>query len=186
VESQRQPFIEECLRSVDSQSYCECSFGQFSELFRDEDFSQEMPKNDPRFQQLATQIQAHCLDKLPEASVRQGVVAGCVGEEPKKQAYCDCSWETLRKYYAVADILHNEPGSPEWLAGQRQVATACRGKFPAELAASDFLKACTAGGTKSAEQCSCAWKKVLKKYSIEDLVTNLADISKVPDLDQCR
>ena len=186
LESQRAPFIEGCMESIQSKDYCECGFGEFAILFKDADFSQEMPKDDPRMGQLAIKMKEKCSDKYPEPKAKEQFLQGCAENEAKKDPYCNCAWTELRKSLSVGDILTYLPGNTKFAQAKQGIPAACKGKYPAELASNDFVAACQKDGKKTEKQCQCMWKKVNKKYTVEELVAGVGDPSKVPGLDQCK
>lgn len=186
VESQRAAFIEDCMRSSQAEDYCACGFAQVAEVFKDVDFSQDLPKDDPRMAEAAARMKASCSDKFPEEKAREKFLLGCVENDPKREPYCTCAWSELRNTLSVGDILtHDPPGSAKWSDAKKGIPKACKGKYPADVASNDFMSDCKRNPQHTDKQCQCRWKKLTRKFSIEDLVAGTADPSQVKDLDKC-
>jgi hypothetical protein len=186
MESQRGAFIEGCMDKVQGNEYCDCGFAQFAEIFKDADLSKEIPEDDPRMGQLAVQMKEACSDKFPEPKAKEQFLKGCAEKQSNKDTYCNCAWTELRKTLSVGDILTFQPGNTKFMDAKKGIPRACKGKYPAELALSDFLNACKKDGQKTEKQCQCLWKKVTKKFSIEELVVGTGDVSKVAGLNACK
>jgi hypothetical protein len=174
VESQREPFIQSCLTKVKSPDYCACGFEQFREVFKDADMTQDIPANDPRLATLQQKTQAACASKLPEDQIKGVFLATCVGTEKRKAPYCDCKWPALRKNLAVADFVGDFQG-PRFDEAKKAVVTACKGKFPTDVAKAEFMAGCTKDDSARGKACECIWKKLKAKYSTEDLVEGTVD-----------
>ncbi|HEY5956907.1 MAG TPA: hypothetical protein VIV60_10155 [Polyangiaceae bacterium] len=187
IESQRAPFIEGCMKNIPVAEYCECGFVQFSTLFKDADLSKEIAPADPRMQELSNRTRSECSNKVPEATVKEHTMQSCVAGDVKKEPYCDCAWNVLRSKLSVGEIwAFQAPASPQWSEAKLRIPKSCKGKYPRDLAASEFLEACKKDGEKSEKQCLCVWKKVSKRFSIEEIVAGTADPSQLKDLDKCK
>jgi hypothetical protein len=186
LESQREPFIDACMESIGSKPYCECGFAQFAEIFRGADFEKAPPKDDPRMEQLAVKMKEACADKFPEAKALEQFVQSCTDGESKRESYCNCAWAELRKSLSISEIIDYPPGSPKFGEAKKAIPKACKGKYPADVALSEYLSACTGSGQKTDKQCQCMWKKILKKYTVEELVAGTGDPTKVPGMNECK
>jgi len=186
LEAQRGPFIDACMGGIGSKEYCECGFVQFAALFRDADFEQAPSENDPRMQQLALNMRESCADKFPEPKAQEQFEHSCTGDKPARQPYCGCAWTELRKTLSVSEILDYPPGGTKFAEARAGIPKACQGKYPAELAANEYFSACKNSGQKTQKQCECMWKKVLKKYTVEQLAAGVGDPTKILDLDKCK
>lgn len=187
VDSQREAFTKGCMENMQAPEYCDCGFTQFAQIFKDADFSEEPPKEDPRMVELAARIKGHCSDKFPEAKAKEHFLLGCVEDDAKKEPYCNCAWTELRNTLSVEDILTYEPpGSAKWSEAKKAIPKACKGKYPAELANSDYMNTCKKDSQSTDKQCQCRWKKLAKKFSIEEIVAGTAEPSQIPDLAKCK
>ncbi|HTQ41349.1 MAG TPA: hypothetical protein VMI75_01240 [Polyangiaceae bacterium] len=178
MESQREPFMASCMKKVQAPDYCSCGWDQFTDVFKGADLNAQLAADDPRLQTLEQKTIALCGSKLPEDKIKASFLATCQGDEPKKAAYCNCAWPALRKTLAPADFLGSFQGQ-RFDDAKKAMVTACKGKFPAELAKADFMKECTRGDTGSTSRCECAWNKMRAKYPVEAIVSGTADISTV-------
>ncbi len=186
LQSQRGPFVDACMQSIGSREYCECGFVQFEGLYKDVDFEKEPPKDDPRMGQLAIKMKEACSDKFPEPKAQEQFMQSCTENEPKRDPYCNCAWTELRKSLSVSDILNYPPGDAKYVEAKKGIPKACKGKYPIDLASSEYLEACKAGSQRTDKQCQCMWKKITKKLSVEQLVAGPSEITKVSDLDKCK
>jgi hypothetical protein len=185
AESQREHFIERCLTNDAMKDYCECAFTQFVDVFRGVDLSKEVSDDDIRLARLGTQTKEKCADKIPESVAKEQFVGACTSKEPKKEPYCSCSWGELRKSLSVAEIIGLQPEDAKWLEAKKQLPKGCKGKYPAELAANEFIGACMQKDATEA-RCQCLWKKVSKAMTIEEIAAETRDVSEVPGLDTCK
>lgn len=178
MESQREPFMASCMKKVQAPDYCSCGWDQFTEVFKGADLNQQLAADDPRLQTLEQKTISLCGSKLPEDKIKASFLATCQGDEPKKAAYCSCAWPALRKTLAPADFLSNFQGQ-RFDDAKKAMVTACKGKFPADVAKADFMKECTRGDSSGNAHCECAWGKLRAKYPVEAIVSGTADISTV-------
>jgi hypothetical protein len=184
MDSQREGFIHGCLKKVPAPDYCQCGFEQFAQIFKDADLSANIPQGDPRFAQLQQQTMTLCGSKLPEPTVKDSFLQGCVGGDTRKNTYCQCAWPVMRKTLSLADFLGEFQGD-RFVDAERAVTKACRGKFPVEVAKSEFVGACTKGDPTSTKTCTCLWDKVRAKFSTEEIAAGLADLKLVTGLEAC-
>ncbi len=185
MESQREPFMQGCLKKVQAPDYCECGFQQFADIFKDADLSKPIPDDDPRFAKLQSSTMAACGGKLPEGTVKDGFMKGCVGDESRKNAYCECAWPALRKSLSLADFLGNFEGQ-RFEDAKKAMVKACKGKFPTPVAKGEFMTACTKGDASATKACECVWGKVRAKYSTEEIASGMADVRATPGVDTCK
>jgi hypothetical protein len=173
ADSQRESFMNGCVSKVNAPDYCSCGFDQFREVFKDGPQT-DGQSPDPRFNVLAERTKTECTSKLPEDVVKASFVSSCIEDDKRKTAYCECAWPALRKNLALTDFVTDFEG-PRFDAAKKSMAAACKGKFPADVAKSDFLKACTKDDSGKAKLCECAWKKLRAKFSTEEIVSGTAD-----------
>jgi len=186
MESQREPFMQGCMKNVKAPDYCECGFEQFREVFKDADLNQAPPDSDPRLVKLREQTQAACASKLPEDQVKASFVSGCIGDDQRKAAYCQCAWPALRKTLALSDFVVGDTGGPRFLEAKKAMVVVCKGKFPADVAKADFMTGCTKGDAGKGKVCECLWKRVHATFTTEEIVAGTADVNAAPGLDQCK
>lgn len=185
AEEQRAPFMKSCVTKDSLTDYCECGFGQFVAVFQGVDLSTDIPKDDPRFGQVAQQTREKCGDRLPEDVAKEQFITTCSSGESKKDPYCTCSWDELRKSLSVQQIVSMDPETPQWIEAKKQLPKACKGKFPAEIAQNEFLEACKKEGATE-PRCDCLWKKISSAFTIEEIVSDTREVSEVPGLDKCK
>jgi hypothetical protein len=185
ADSQRDTFIQGCTAKVNSQDYCSCGFDQFREVFKDGPSQDKDAKDDPRFVTLAERTKTACASKLPEDLVKAGFLSGCESDDKRKAPYCECAWPALRKSLAPADFMNGMQG-PKFDEAKKAMVKTCKGKFPAEIAKSDFMTACTKDDAGKAKACECVWKKIKAKYTTEEIVAGVGNIDDVPGLKECK
>ena len=185
MDSQREPFMQSCMKKMNAPDYCECGWEQFRDVFKDADLSQSLPPDDPRLATLQQRTVSACAAKLPEEQIKASFLTSCVGGDTRKQAYCECAWPALRKKLSPVDFVGDFQG-PRFDDAKKSMAAACKGKFPADLAKADFMKDCTGGDAVRSKRCECAWTKLHAKYSIEAIVSGSIDLASVPGLKECK
>jgi hypothetical protein len=173
------------MKKVQAPDYCACSFDQFRDIFKNADLSQTPPDDDPRVVELGKRTQSVCASKLPEDLVRTSFEQGCSAGDTRKAPYCHCAWPALRKTLAVADFLGDFTG-PRFDDAKRNLVTACKGKFPADVAKADFVTGCSKGDASQQPMCNCLWKKVHAKFSTEEIISGVADLKSLPGLAECK
>jgi hypothetical protein len=175
ADSQHDSFMKGCMAKVNASDYCSCGFDQFRDAFKDGPPT-DGPSPDPRLKALAERTKSECASKLPEDIVKASFLSSCVQDDKRKAAYCECAWPALRKNLAVSDFV-GDPEGPRMDTAKKSMVAACKGKFPADVAKADFLKACTKDDPGKAKPCECVWKKLRAKFSTEEIVSGLADLS---------
>jgi hypothetical protein len=184
VDSQREPFMQGCMKRVQAPDYCQCGFEQFQQLFKGTDMA-KLQDDDPRFAQLQQQTMSQCASKLPEDTIKTSFVTGCTGSEPKKAAYCACAWPALRKTLSVVDFIGDFKG-PRFDDAKKAMVKTCKGKFPASVAKAEFMGACVKDDASVTARCGCVWKKLAAKYTTEQIAAGLADVQSTPGVDTCK
>ncbi|HEV8549287.1 MAG TPA: hypothetical protein VGQ57_09665 [Polyangiaceae bacterium] len=185
LRAQREAFMQSCMPRALSPDYCECGFEQFRAVFKDVDLTKDLPQDDPHFKELGERTLENCASKLREDQVQSNFVKGCVGGDERKRSYCACAWPALRKSLAVSDFVLADLEGPRFLDAKKGMVVACKGKFPAEVARSDFMTACTKDQT-TGKVCECLWKKLKAKFTMEELAAGTAEIASAPGLAECR
>jgi hypothetical protein len=185
ADSQRDTFMQGCTSKVNSQDYCSCGFDQFREVFKDGPSQDKDASNDPRFATLGERTKAACASKLPEDVVKKSFLSGCVSDDKRKAPYCECAWPALRKTLSPVDFTSGLEG-PKFDDAKKAMVKTCKGKFPVEIAKSDFMTACTKDDAAKGKPCECLWKKIRAKYSTEEIVAGLASIDQVPGIAECK
>jgi hypothetical protein len=171
------------MQTAESPDYCECGFEQFRIIFKDVDLSHKLPPDDPHLERLREQTLDVCASKLREEQVQTNFVEGCIDGNEKKRPYCTCAWPALRKNLSVPDFVLADLEGERFFEAKKSMVLACKGKFPAEVARSDFMAACTKD--TSEKTCACFWKKLKAKFTMEELAAGTADISSAPGLSEC-
>jgi len=155
-DKQKQSFMAGCEKSPDQHEFCACSFDETSKLLTPEELASEnLPPS--RMMELRRSIKAACSDKIPEASVRDGFVQGCMSHGPSFAGFCDCTWTELRKSASVKDIVQLQVSDDPRVTS---AAKACMTKFPQKKLEADLKTAFLQGCTKKAgaeKFCDCAW-----------------------------
>ena len=185
LRAQREAFMQSCMPRALSPDYCECGFEQFRAIFKDVNLDQELPPDDPHLTRLKDQTLEMCASKLREDQVQANFVKGCIDGDDRKKSYCSCAWPALRKSLAVSDFVLADLDGPRFFDAKKSMVVACKGKFPAEVARSDFMTACTKDQS-TAKVCDCLWKKLKAKFTMEELAAGTADVRTAPGLAECR
>jgi hypothetical protein len=185
VDSQRETVMQACSKKIKSPDFCECEFEQFREIFKDSGPVSGDPAKEPRFATLAESTKKACASKLPEDAVKANFLSSCTGDDKRKAPYCECAWPALRKNLSVSDFVLDAQG-PRFDDAKKAMAKACKGKFPVELAKSDFMQGCSKDDASKTKSCECLWKKVHAKYTAEEIVAGAMSIDQVPGLNECK
>lgn len=185
LRAQREAFMQSCMPRALSPDYCECGFEQFRVIFKDVDFNKELPPGDPHLTRLKEQTLEVCASKLREDQVQANFVKGCIDGDDRKKPYCSCAWPALRKSLAVSDFVLADLDGPRFFDAKKSMVVACKGKFPPDVARSDFMTACTKDQT-SEKVCDCLWRKLKAKFTMEELAAGTADVRTAPGLTECR
>lgn len=185
IDTQRAPFIQGCLENARSPEYCSCAFEQFRIVFRDAKLEEPLAEDDPRLKTLHKKTVDACGAMVDEDEVHASFLDGCIEGEPRKRAYCECAWPALRSHLSVREFL-GDTETLRFFAAKKHMTTACKGKFPADLARSDFMEGCQGEDGSDQAMCACLWKKVSARFGAEEIVAGTADLSAVPELSECK
>ena len=178
MESQREPFMASCMKKVQAPDYCSCGWDQFTDVFKGADLNHSSRPTIRASRRSSRRRSPSAGRSFRRTRIKASFLATCQGDEPRKAAYCNCAWPALRKTLAPSDFLGSFQGQ-RFDEAKKVMVTACKGKFPAELAKSDFMKECTRGDSGASSRCECAWTKMRAKYPVEAIVSGTADISTV-------
>lgn len=185
MESQREPFIQGCVRKAKAPEYCACAFEQFRAVFEGADLNKPLPEGDPRLQTLQKKTISECSSTIDEGQVRTNFVEQCVEGESKKEAYCECAWASLRKDLELGELLGNAE-SLRFYAAKKQMTVTCKGKFPVDVAKREFMQGCVEEPGASEKMCGCLWTKVIARFAAEEIAAGTADLKNMPELAKCR
>jgi hypothetical protein len=185
MESQREPFIQGCIKKASAPEYCACAFEQFRIVFKGADLNKPLAENDPRLQELQKKTIATCSSKIDEAQVRSNFLEQCVEDEPKKKAYCECAWPALRKDLELPELLGSTE-SLRFFAAKKQMTATCKGKFPVDVAKREFMQGCIQEPGSSEKMCGCLWNKVSARFTAEEIAAGTADLKNMPELAKCK
>jgi hypothetical protein len=185
IESQRESFIHACMEKAHLADYCSCGFDQFREVFKDADLTKAIEPGDARVKALQERTVAQCASKLTDEQVKANFIEGCEGGDRRKAKYCACAWPALRKQLSLADFI-GDADSPRFTQAKQAILVSCKGKFPAEVAKSDFMSGCTKDHPERDKMCVCLWKKVTAKYSVDEIANGAIDVNSTPGLSECQ
>ena len=185
MESQRERFIQGCVAKAHLPDYCECGFEQFRQVFKDADLTQNIEPGDARLKLLQEKTVTQCASKMNEEQVKANFLESCEGGDPRKAKYCTCAWPALRKQLTLADFI-DDTDSPRFVQAKQAIVTNCKGKFPVEIVKHDFMTGCTKDHPEREKACTCIWKKVIAKYSAEEIAVGAADVKSTPGIDECK
>jgi hypothetical protein len=182
MESQRDPFIQACMRQMPAQAYCACAFDQFKDVFKDSDLTQK--PTEAQMEALKQKTTGNCASKLTEADVKPVVMNQCLNNNTKKQGWCDCFWTTLHSKLQLADFVSDFEGQ-KFDDAKKAVATQCKGKISEDVVRAEFSASCNKGSTEHQKACDCMWKKLRAKSSAEEIEAGAVDIKKA-GLETCK
>ena len=164
--------------------YCECAFDQFREVFKDADLSKPLQEGDPRPKAVQEKTIAQCASKLNDEQVKAQFLEVCGGGDQRKAKYCNCAWPALRKRLSLADFI-GDGETPRFMEAKKAMVAVCKGKFPSDVAKSEFMLGCTKDHPEQEVTCTCLWKKVKAKVSAEELAAGTIDVKSIPGLAEC-
>jgi hypothetical protein len=181
AEDYRAEFMARCGKNMaDAPEYCACSWGQMKQVFAVEDF--ERKEDDPaiagKFEIFRDRVVRSCGRSMPEPRVRASFVKSCVGDNPEKGPFCECTWTELRKTLEPGDMADPEfAKSPRF----REVATAtvpvCGDKMPESAVREAFMQGCQSGRTGLETFCTCAWGTLRREKSAADIGARRVDLA---------
>ena len=183
IEAQRDPFVQACMRKMPANAYCNCAFDQFKDVFKDSDLTSK--PSEAQMESLKQKTVGNCASKLTEPEVKSSFATACVGDNAKKQTWCDCEWTTLRGKLQLGDFVSDFEG-PKYDDAKKAVATTCKGKLGEDIAKGEFMQGCNKGaGTDHQKACDCMWKKLRGKSSVEEIAVGAVDLKKA-GLETCK
>lgn len=183
IEAQRDPFVQACMRKMPAQAYCNCAFDQFKDVFKDSDLTSK--PSEAQMESLKQKTVGNCAPKLTEPEVKSSFSSACVGDNTKKQTWCDCEWTTLRSKLQLADFVSDFEG-PKYDDAKKAVSTTCKGKLGEDIAKGEFMQGCNKGaGADHQKACDCMWKKLRTKSSVEEIAVGAVDLKKA-GLETCK
>ena len=128
---------------------------------------------------------AACGGLLSEDQVKGNFLEGCIAKDNRKSAYCNCSWQSLRKNLEVREFL-GDAENPRFVEAKKKMVVSCKGKLPEEIPKYEFMTECTKGDASREKACTCAWKKIRAKFSTEEIAAGTADVESIPGLAECK
>jgi hypothetical protein len=183
IEAQRDPFVQACMRKMPAQAYCNCAFDQFKDVFKDSDLTSK--PTEAQMESLKQKTVGNCAARLTEPEVKGSFASACVGDNQKKQGWCDCEWTALRTKLQLADFVSDFEG-PKYEDAKKAVATTCKGKLDEPTAKGEFMQGCNKGaGAEHQKACDCMWKKLRSKSSVEEIAVGSVDLKKA-GLETCK
>lgn len=182
VAALREGYLASCRQRTRSEKYCNCAFGQLETALLTAEEPEPFPATDPRAAQLQRDIFEICSGDLPQDEIEAAFKATCAGQDPRKQTYCDCAWTNLHQQTEASALLVPN-GAPARYRGE--MALACRGQYPAQLARDDFMQQCAEGHTEAVSACACKWDKLTQHYTVEQIIAEVAEPSHVSGLSSC-
>jgi hypothetical protein len=184
LESQRDPFMQACMSKAHLPDYCECAFEQFRQVFKDADLGRPLQEGDPRPKAVQEKTIALCASKLNEEQVKANFLESCAAGDKRKTKYCNCAWPALRQHLTLADFI-GDGETPRFSEAKKSMVVVCKGKFPNDVAKSEFMTGCTKDHPEREGICTCLWKKVKAKVSAEELAAGTIDVQAIPGLAEC-
>lgn len=175
VEEEHKAFVANCTSAAASSSdYCECAWNETRAVFSDEELATDAADPD-KLERVRSKVGTMCASKLPEDAVKKGFAAGCAGDKPEMQAYCDCSWNEYRKKFAAQDLARPDiVSNASFAAARAGVVKACASKMPENVVHESFMNGC-ANDPKANEFCECAWKELRKTSNAAEIEAGLFD-----------
>ena len=169
--AQHDAFVEGCLSKMQAPDYCECSWGEYRQVFSGGEGS------DPaKIEELKGRVKLACASKLTDDNIRPPFTTACEspGAPGELKAYCACGWTTLRKQVSLADFL--EPGSERMANARKTVVKSCGKLMPEPRVKADFMKGCTAGDSKKEARCTCLWNVVKANANMAEIGNDMLDM----------
>lgn len=184
IAAEREAFLASCTKTLPSAEYCECAFEQFHATFGDVDPRQQ-EVDAARVDKLRKATREQCSSKLSETVIHDVVLAECTAGDARRKDYCECSWSSKRKQLDAYDFIL--PSDIEaTVQARKQAAKTCKGKIKASVVQESFINACVNAGDAGEAFCKCAWSKVSKGISTEEIAEDLVDVEAVPGLADCK
>jgi hypothetical protein len=98
-------FLEACVaKQTELAGYCECKWAEIRKTLSVSELTDDSVVKSERFAAAKKGMVKACAAKVPEASVRDGFMAGCASKDSLKP-FCGCAWKTLRAERSPAEFL---------------------------------------------------------------------------------
>jgi hypothetical protein len=171
----KRDFMAGCTTKVpNAPDYCECGWEQMTKTFSEDEMNSS-EENQPKLAQLKDRIEGTCQGKLPEDVIKASFVHGCLHEEARRGAYCDCTWTEFRKKFSAAELADDATVKSErFSAARRGSVKVCGAKMPEELARDAFAQACVKDPSLK-PVCDCAWKTLRGEGSAAEIEAGLVE-----------
>ncbi len=185
IDGKRAEFVDACVARANNRDFCECSFGQFREVFAGVNLEDELEADDPRLADLQRRVVAQCANTIPEETVRKNFIEGCIADDARKEGYCMCAWPALREHLSPVELMQGSQEDARFMAAKKAMVVKCEGKFPAAVAEEDFMAGCMRSKAGQEERCRCLWEKVSTSFTVEEIAAGTVDVSSAEGLETC-
>jgi len=185
MEERRANFVSVCNQSGNNGAYCSCTWDQLLEVVSREEILADKTSKE-QVDELRRRALLHCVDDIPEETVKKGFLGGC--EAKANPAFCTCAYRELRKRVSTREIATRGGEDRDGFVSQRNEALeACVGQVDAAAVKENFVRGCRDNGGAKAS-CLCAWNYVRGKVDLMDIALDRIDTEKLgPGLRQaCR
>lgn len=179
LEENRQAFMQGCAKGGEGTGpFCECAWKEMRAAIGDAKMGTEGP-DEKDLVESHPRVMAACKSKMPEAAVKNGFMAGCIGDREEMKPYCDCSWDEFRKQFSAGDLGDQAIIKSEKFAQARvSVTKTCGPKISEKVVKEGFITAC-ARDPKLQKFCNCAWGELKKMATPAEIEAGLIDKDKV-------
>lgn len=170
--------------AADMHPYCECSWGQMTQTFTEDEMAGSTP-DAAKVDQLKARVKSACARKLPEPVIKENFVKGCVGDRVGVAPYCECTFAEYRKTLSAGDLADEHTAESEgFKTATKGAAKACQAKLPSGFAHDQFLAGCSEDKAMKGF-CECAFKEVSKVSGPGEIVAGLVDVDALrPKIDK--
>lgn len=177
VEAEHRAFDASCLKQTKgAQEYCDCAWSQVKAVLGDDLAGRDDAEKPAR---VRAEVARSCASKVSEGMVKDGYIAGCVGDRAETEGYCACTWTEFRKQFSPGEMTDEQTMKGEKFASARRSAVkACGAKMPESVANEAFMKGC-AKDPSATEFCTCAWKQLRKLGSPAEIEAGMIDEGKM-------
>jgi len=180
IAESKKAFMAGCAKGGEGTGdFCECAWGELRAAVGDARIAAEGP-TEQDLVQTHPRIMSACKAKMPESAVKQGFLAGCVGERKAEMtAYCDCSWAEFRKVFSAGDLGDESIiRSEKFTQARIAVTKTCGPKISEKVVKEGFMSAC-ARDPKMEKFCGCAWDELKKIATPAEIEAGVIDKDKV-------
>jgi hypothetical protein len=162
-------FIAACIAKVpDAPAYCECGWEQMTRTFSLDELRSPV-EDKAKLVELKERTEASCKRSLPEATIKAAFARTCVGDQPGRAPYCDCTWGELRAHFSAADLADGTVFTTDrFAATRRATAKTCGGRLPEDLARERFFGGCAKEDSLK-PFCACAWNALRREGSASEI-----------------